>query len=73
MIGHLDVEKVGQCDKCLGSGRDPKNRKQRCTKCDGDGRGYFCSTCGERMPCGGTEDVLDQAYCSRRDNEAVQS
>jgi DnaJ-class molecular chaperone len=71
MDGRIDVTKVGQCNKCLGSGRNPKKRKQRCSACDGDGRGFFCTTCGERMPCGGTEEVLDQSYCSRRENEAM--
>jgi hypothetical protein len=54
---------------CHGTGRDPKKRKRQCPKCIGfmSGFGERCTSCGEVMPCSGTDpNILDQTYCNKR-------
>ena len=57
---------AGQCPVCnkdsvsLHVGKDPKNRKRKCSKCDGTGEIAYCYTCGEESVCGGmATNVLD--------------
>jgi len=66
MMGRIDVELRGCCDLCGGSGRDPCKRKRSCPKCRGTGKALVCTTCGERMPCSGTDpNIFDQASCNK--------
>lgn len=64
MIGRLDVESI-ICPNCNGSKQDPKKRKRLCPECGGAGVIERCKSCGELMPCSGTEDY-DQTYCSHK-------
>lgn len=65
MIGRQDLT-YKKCYHCKGIGKNPKNRKIPCPICRGSGKAEYCKTCGELMPCSGTEpDVFDQSYCSK--------
>ena len=62
-MGRMDEVRAGKCKKCDGSG---ERRKKPCFHCGGDGRKWICISCGEEMPCSGTEeDVLDQTWCTK--------
>lgn len=64
MIGRLDVRPGGPCPNCEGTGKDPKKRTRACPVCFGSKVKLVCQTCGEDMPCSGTEsNVRDQAQC----------
>lgn len=64
MIGRLDVRPQGPCPHCEGTGTDPKKRTRPCPVCHGTRVKLVCLTCGEDMPCSGTDpNVRDQAQC----------
>lgn len=66
MIGRLDVRPGGPCPNCKGKGTDPKKRTRQCPVCFSSGRKLVCLTCGEDMPCSGTDtNVFDQAQCRK--------
>ena len=62
MFERLDLESR-ECSNCHGSGKDPKKRTRKCPICYGSGKELYCSTCGNKMPCPGTRDLLDQGNC----------
>lgn len=65
MFGRMDIGLFGNCRECNGSGRSRKNRKRKCPKCSGSGKKVVCFSCGDEMPCSGTEeDMMDQSWCS---------
>lgn len=37
------------CQKCLGSKKNPKNRKQTCPECNGSGQSNICADCGKKI------------------------
>lgn len=64
MMGRMDTE-LRTCPDCKGSGKDPKKRSRRCPGCRVPGRADFCKTCGDRMPCRGTDPgMCDQTFCN---------
>jgi len=66
MFGRMDVSLGGTCPHCDGTGHDPKKRKRTCPKCYGSKKKAICKTCGEDMPCSGTNpNILDQAVCMK--------
>lgn len=65
MFGRMDVSLDAICLSCNGKGLDRKNRKRTCPDCGGSGKSLVCTTCGQRMPCPGTQEgVMDQDYCT---------
>ena len=63
-IGRTDTAYAGPCKHCHGSGKDPKKRTRVCPKCAGVGRQLICRTCGDDMPCRGTNpNIMDQSVC----------
>ena len=63
MIGRQDLTKI-VCPSCNGSGKDKRNRKRPCPRCEGYKYDFKCSTCGEMMPCSGTDlNMFDQSTC----------
>ena len=66
MFGRLDIS-LKTCPDCQGSGKDPRKRKRPCPRCQGTGQAEFCKSCGEWIPCPGTDpNILDQSYCTQR-------
>jgi hypothetical protein len=45
----------GACNRCRGSGKDPKKRSRPCPSCEGRGTHEYCGTCGDFMRCGGRD------------------
>lgn len=67
MIGRQDLI-YKKCYNCKGTGKDPKRRKYPCPTCFGYGLVDYCKTCGELMPCGGTDnDLCDQSLCLKHE------
>lgn len=64
MEGRFDIEYV-DCTHCNKSGKDPKKRKRKCPICNGMKKQASCGTCGELMPCSGTDfGMMDQSVCA---------
>jgi DnaJ-class molecular chaperone len=66
MMGRLDIRLQGTCGTCNGTGKDPKKRTRKCPTCNGSGKKLVCQSCGEEMPCSGTDpNIFDQTYCRK--------
>jgi len=72
MMGRMDVVRQGSCYACGGSGKDRRRRTRPCPKCDGTGKGLVCSSCGESMPCSGTDpNMFDQSSCNKDELQEI--
>ena len=55
MLGRMDIKSV----KCSCT-------KKKCKKCNNIKEIWICQTCGEQMPCSGTDkNIFDQSYCNK--------
>lgn len=65
MIGRLDLT-VKPCVHCQKTGRDPKNRKRVCPKCNGNKTQFYCITCGGKYGEECVDSWTDQTYCEKK-------
>lgn len=67
MFGRIDLT-TKPCNHCNETGKDPKKRTRACPVCSGSKRKSVCATCGEDMPCSGTDNtIFDQSFCNNKE------